>query len=110
MTVIVSLLLTIFIEALIVCGFASWRKKPAGRILAASVLANALTQSLLWGALNLFPGHYLIVLFVMEFFIWPLEGVLLHYFPASRLDWREALSLSLGMNLASFGIGWFLPI
>ena len=58
-TVIVTLLLTILIEGLIVCGFALWRKKPIGRILAASVLANLLTQSLLWGALNLFPESLL---------------------------------------------------
>jgi hypothetical protein len=97
-------------EGIIVCGFALWRKKPTGQILAASVFANLLTQSLLWGALNLFPGHYLIILFVMEFFIWALESAILYYFPGTRLGGREALLLSLGMNLASFGIGWFLPV
>jgi hypothetical protein len=106
----VSLPLTILIEGVIACGFAFWQKKPAGRILAASLLANLLTQSLLWGVLNLFPNHYLLTLFTTEFFIWPLESLLLHYFPGTRLDRREALSLSLGMNLASFGIGWFLPV
>jgi hypothetical protein len=80
------------------------------RILAASVLANLLTQSLLWGVLNLFPGHYLITLFVAEIFIWSLESAILRYFPGTRLAWREALALSLGMNLASFWIGWFLPV
>jgi hypothetical protein len=108
--VIVTLPLTIFIEGIIVCGFALWRKKPIGRILAASVLANLLTQFLLWGVLNLFPGHYLITLFVMEIFIWLLESAILYYFPGTKLDRRAALSLSLGMNLASFGIGWFLPV
>lgn len=106
----VSLPLTILIEGIIACGFALWQKKPIGLILAASILANLLTQSLLWGVLNLFPGHYLLTLFTAEFFIWLLEGVLLRYFPGTRLDGSEALSLSLGMNLASFGIGWFLPV
>jgi hypothetical protein len=108
--VIVTLFLTIFIEGIIACGFASWRKKPIGRILAASVLANILTQSLLWGALNLFPGHYLLTLFMMEAFIWPLESAILRYFPGTQLGWCEALIFNLGMNLASFGIGWFLPV
>ena len=107
---ILTLSLTILIEGVIVCGFALWRKKPAGRLLAASVLANLLTQSLLWEALNLFPGQYLSTLFVMEIFIWLLESASLHYFPGSRLKGREALSLGLGMNLVSFGIGWFLPV
>jgi hypothetical protein len=108
--VIFTLPLTICIEGIIVCGFAFWRRKPVGQILTASVAANILTQSLLWGMLNLFAAHYLITLFVMEALIWPLESAILYYFPDARLDWREALSLSLGMNLASFGIGWFLPV
>jgi hypothetical protein len=46
---------------------------------------------------------------VAEVLIWLLESALLYFFPNTRLTWPEALSLSLGMNLASFGIGWFLP-
>ena len=107
---IITLLLTIFIEGIVVCGFAFWWKKPVWRILVASVAANILTQSLLWGTLNLSPGHYLITLLVTEIFIWPLESAILYFFPDTRLNWREALLLSLGMNLASFGIGWFLPV
>lgn len=107
---IITLPLTILIEGIIACGFALWQKKPAGRILAASVVANILTQPMLWGALKLFPHAYLLTLFIMEFFIWLIESVILHYFPATRLIWREALYLSFAMNLASFGIGWFLPI
>lgn len=107
---IVTLSLTVLIEAIIACGFALWRKKPLGRILAASVVANILTQSMLWGALKLFPHAYLLTLFTMEFFIWLIESALIRYFPGTQLTWREALLLSLGMNLASFGIGWFLPV
>jgi hypothetical protein len=108
--VIFTLIPTIAIEGVIVCGFALWRKKPVGPILAASVFANLLTQIMLWGVLNLFPGHYLTTLFIMEFFIWILESAILYYYPGTLLGRREALSLSLGMNLASFGIGWFLPV
>ena len=105
-----SLPVTIVIEGLVVFGFARWRKKPAGRLVLASVLANVATQTLLWLALNLFAGHYLATLLVAEALIWPAEAGALYYFPGTRLDWKEALLLSLGMNLASFGLGWFLPV
>jgi hypothetical protein len=108
--VIITLSLTILIEGIIACGFALWQKKPVGRLLAVSVLANILTQSMLWGALKLLPHAYLLTLFTMEFFIWLIESAIFRHFPGTHLTWREALSLSLGMNLASFGIGWFLPV
>jgi hypothetical protein len=108
--VIITLLATIFIEGIIVLGYARWREKPAGRLFLISVLANLLTQSLLWGALNLFPTHYLATLFTAEGLIVVIEGAILYYFPGTRLARIEALWLSLVMNLSSFGIGWFLPV
>jgi hypothetical protein len=108
--VIKSLTFTILIEGIIVSGYSLWQKKPLARILLASVIVNFLTQSMLWGVLNLFPDHYLITLFTAEVFIWLIESVFLVFFPGTQLDWREASLLSFGMNMASFGIGWFLPI
>lgn len=105
-----SLPVTVLIEAMVVLGYAAWAKKPAGRLLAASVVVNACTQSALWLALNAFPGHYLGTLFVMEALIWPAEAAGLYYFPGTRLGFWEALLLSLAMNAASFGLGWFLPV
>lgn len=107
---ILTLLVTILIEGIVVCGFALWQKKPIGHILLASIIGNILTQSMLWGVLKLFPYNYLPTLLSMEFFIWLIESAILRYFPVTQLNWREALALSLGMNLASFGIGWFLPV
>jgi hypothetical protein len=75
-----------------------------------SICINLLTQSLLWIVLNLFFRQYLITLIIAEFFIWVLEGSLLYFIRANRLRFGNALLLSLGMNLVSFGIGWFLPI
>lgn len=80
------------------------------RLLVASLLANLLTQSLLWVALVLAPTHYLATLFVMEFLIWLIESAILHLYPGSWLGWKEALLLSFAANLASFGMGWFLPV
>jgi hypothetical protein len=105
-----TLPLTLVVEGIIVTGYARWQGKPLVSLLLTSVLANLLTQSLLWATLNLFPEHYLITLFTAEMLIWLLESALLHLVPANRLAWREALLLSLGMNAASFGIGWFLPV
>ncbi len=107
---IASLLATIFIEGLVVLSYAFWKHKPAARLLLASLLANLLTQSILWVVLNLFFAHYLIALIISEVCIWWMESGILRFFPASRLNWQEAILLSLGMNLASFAIGWFLPI
>jgi hypothetical protein len=39
-----------------------------------------------------------------------IESFLLYHFPANQLSLQEAALLSLTMNLASFGFGWFLPI
>lgn len=105
-----SLLVTIFIEGVIVLAYALWREKPVGRLLLTSLLANILTQSMLWVVLNLFFAHYLSALIISEIFIWLIEGLILRLFPGNRLRWREAILLSLAMNLTSFGLGWFLPV
>ncbi len=105
-----SLLITISVEGVIALAYASWKTKPAGRILLASILANAVTQSLLWVVLNLYAAHYLTALFTSEIVIWLIESAFLRLFPGNRLAWKEAVLLSLAMNLASFGLGWFLPV
>jgi hypothetical protein len=108
--VILSLLITICIEGVIVLAYAFWKAKPAGSILLTSILANAVTQSLLWVVLNLYAAHYLTALFTSEIAIWLVESAFLRLFPGNRLAWKEAILLSLAMNLASFGLGWFLPV
>lgn len=105
-----TLLATIFVEGALGIGYSLWQKKPVAAILVTSVVANLITQSLLWSALNLFFSHYLATLFIAEPLIWLIEGFLLYSIPANRLHFDEALLLSLGMNLASFTLGWFLPI
>lgn len=106
---IVTLFITILVEGIIVSGYSIWRKKPLRPILFTSVVANLITQSLLWIVLNLFFQHYLITLVAAELLIWLIEGGLLYTIPANHLDLREAILLSLFMNLASFVLGWFLP-
>ena len=107
---IVTLFITIIIEAVFVIGYARWREKPARPILLTSICINILTQSLLWIGLDLFFRHYLIALIVAEVFIWGIESILLYSILASHLSSKEAILLSLGMNVSSFALGWFLPI
>ena len=71
---------------------------------------NVLTQSLLWVLLNLFFSDYRITLWIAEIFIWLLESFALSIIPVNQMNYRNALQLSLGMNLMSFGLGWFLPV
>jgi hypothetical protein len=105
-----TLFITIIIESAVVIGYSLWRKKPVRPILYTSLCINLLTQSLLWIALTLFFRHYLIALLTGEILVWIIESLWLYAVPANRLRFREAIFLSLGMNLASFALGWFLPV
>ena len=106
----ITLSITIFTESLVVLGYCFWRKKPVRSILATSICANLVTQLFLWGLLRLFFQQYIKVLLIAETLIWLIEGVALYAVPTNRLGWRDALLLSLSMNLISFALGLFLPI
>ncbi|HXD10868.1 MAG TPA: hypothetical protein VN653_12460 [Anaerolineales bacterium] len=105
-----TLSVTILIEGIVCLGYSIWQKKPSLAILLTSILANLITQSLLWISLDLFFQHYLATLWVAEILIWIMESALLYGFRVNHLSPLEALGLSLLMNLSSFGIGWFLPV
>lgn len=107
---ILTLFLTLIIETFVAAGFCHWRRKPFKSIFLTASIANLLTQSLLCLVLNLFYRHYLPALFIAEILIWLVESAALRLVPSNRLSWREAALLSLAMNLASFGIGWLLPV
>ena len=107
---IFTLLVTIIVEAVVVMGYSLWGRKLLLPILLTTILANLITQSLLWIVLNLFFQHYLVSLYSAEILIWIIESLLLYRIPANQLYLREAAILSLSMNLASFAFGWFLPI
>jgi hypothetical protein len=105
-----TLLLTIILESLVVLGYSFWRGKPTRPLLCTSICINILTQSFLWVGLNLFFRHYLIALMVAEVLIWGFESILLYAVPANQLQVKDAMLLSLSMNLLSFAMGWFLPV
>jgi hypothetical protein len=107
---IVTLLITILIEGIVIIGYSIWHEKPLYPILLTGTCGNLLTQSLLWIVLKLFFRNYMMTLMVTELFIWMLESFLLYSVSANRLRFTNAVLLSLGMNLFSFGLGWFLPV
>ena len=107
---IATLAITILVESAVVAAYASWRQKPLKHLLASSLCANLFTQSFLWASLQLFPDHYLATLFIAEICIWGMEALFLYFYPYNRLKLHEAIVLSLVMNLASFSIGWLLPL
>ena len=105
-----TLSITFLVEGVVCLGYSIWQKKPIGSIFITSIFVNLITQTLLWVTLSLFYQHYLPTLLVAEIFIWVIEGYLLTAMRVNQLKVGEALSLSCMMNLASFGIGWFLPV
>ena len=107
---IATLSITIIVESIVAGSYALCCKKSIIHLLFSCLLANLLTQSLLWLVLQVFIQHYLIILFIAEFLIWIIESAILFLYPYNRFRFSEALGLSLAMNLASFAVGWFLPV
>ena len=107
---IVTLAITIVIESIVSAGYALWRKKPLIHLLLSSIIVNLFTQSILWFTLSTFPRHYLTTLLIAEICIMGIEGIILYLYRYNQLKPGEALALSLVMNLASFTLGWFLPV
>ena len=107
---IYTLLITLLIEGVVVLVYSAIRKRPAGDLLRVSVIINVFTQIILWIALEIFFRYYLTTLIAAEILIWLVESFLIHRLSKERLSLSNAVFLSLCMNLASFGIGWFLPV
>jgi len=107
---IVILAITIVVEGAVVAGYSIRWKKPFRSLLFTSIGVNLITQPFLWIVLTLFFRHYLIALLVAEILIWISESVLLYSVPTNQLGVPDAVLLSLSMNLASFALGWLLPI
>jgi hypothetical protein len=105
-----TLLVTIVVEGIVVFGYSVWRGKPLVPILLTSIIANLITQFLLWIGVNLFYQQYLSFLFIAEILIWVVESLFLYRVPANQLGLQEAFLLSFVANLASFGLGLFLPM
>lgn len=104
-----TLLVTILIEGSVVLLFCAIKKKTVGSILLASFVVNLFTQTILWVWLGIFHRFYISALLIAEIFVWLIEGLLMGKLSNGKLNYQAAFGLSLYMNLASFGIGLFLP-
>jgi hypothetical protein len=107
---IATLTLTIIVEGVVVLAYCIWRRKPLLSLLITSVVANIVTQSILWVMLNTFYRYYLAALLICEVFIWLFESLLIYLPHKNQLTIKNAALLSLYMNSLSFGVGWFLPV
>lgn len=105
-----TLLVTLIVEGAVAVGYALWCGKPLFSITLTGASVNLGTQFLLWMVLNLFFHHYLLALLTAEILVWLVESVVLCCWSANRLRFTDAMRLSLCMNLASFTLGWFLPV
>ncbi len=78
------------------------------------VVVNLISQPLLWiiaAMASAFWGVPLIlIVLLLEVGVWLLEAAMLRLLLTQHLCWRDALQLSLFMNLVSFGIGLFLAL
>jgi hypothetical protein len=108
--VIATILITIGVEGLVCAAYGLRFRKPVAALLLSCLVANLVTQPILWLILTTFYQHYLATLFVAEQMIVVIEALLLYLIRFNQLRWQEALILSLVMNLASFAAGWFLPV
>ena len=105
-----TLTFTLLIESMVIAGYAIRQKKPLIHLLTSGILANLVTQPLLWAALIFFSKAYLATLLIAEACIWGIEALILFVYPLNRLTLRQAMIISLAMNLTSFSIGWVLPV
>jgi hypothetical protein len=107
---IYTLPITIILEGLVIIGYCKRSGKPLLPILVTSMIANILTQSMLWAGLTVFYQDYVVVSGIAEVLIWLVESFLLSLPPKNELKLSDALRISLVMNLVSFGVGCFLPV
>lgn len=109
--IVVSLGITALVEALVALLWCRKNRKPTRSILLTSLAGNILTQAGLWTLLLMIAvRRYWAILLTAEVGIWAVEGLLLAVIPTNHLSLREALRLSLWMNLISFGVGLMLPV
>lgn len=101
-----TLLLTLLVEGV---GLVLWNKikrRAWANILLAFLMGNLLTQGLLFAGLRLSPFPYWPTLLGLELAVLVLEAA---GYRAAGLPIKEAIGLSLALNLASFGTGLALP-
>lgn len=102
---------TLIIELLLAGFYALKRKASQLSTLTLVCLANVITQFAFWIVLNTYAAHNeLLLTFGLEIIIWGIEALVFYLPQRDNIKFKEAALLSLVLNLASFGMGLFLPI
>lgn len=105
MSALAALGLTLAVEAPLVAWAGRRLQRTWGRVLLAGLLPSLLTHPLAWRAWErLGPQDYQQGVAIIEIAVWLVEALLLKLI--LRLQWRQALLLSLLANAASFAAGW----
>jgi hypothetical protein len=106
-----GLLFTLAVEMALAAGYAIWRKRPLALLLTIVWMMNLITHSLLSlgiGELFYLLGAGIVWTLASELVIWLVEAGILAIALRKQIRFREALLLSLVLNVASFGIGMLL--
>jgi hypothetical protein len=104
--------LTILIEGTLLAIYTTYRKQPRLIPLTLNLTGNLVTQLVLWFMLtNSNPGGMGWILFLLaEAVIVFIEAAILYWPQPSQITIKQALSISLILNLVSVTIGLLLPI
>lgn len=105
-----SVPLTFLIEGLLVLFYARRRAHSPAVLLTGALLANLLTQPVFLFLLVFRVNMPFLWIVIAELCIWLVEAGVLHLTQRKTLSFKEALALSLLLNVISFGLGLLLPI
>jgi len=101
-----SLPATMAVEGLLALVYAALRRRPKVSLVSVVLLVNMVTQPALWLLVNLsIPISPYLLLAAGEVVIWLFEAGVLYITQRRSLSPLESLSLSLGLNAASFLVG-----
>ena len=103
---------TLLVESTIGLLHSIIRKLPKVRVFAIILLANLITQPMLWFVLAATEGMgiTLTLMIILEIAIWLVEALILYFTMRDQMSLIEALGLSLLLNGASVLVGVLLPI
>jgi len=101
-----AFLLTFSIECLTFLPFA--RGIGAPRALGAVLLVNAFSLPVVWFVISFMIRDFLVYAFSSELFVIISESILLRML--LPISYKRSILAALTMNLASFMVGWVLPI
>jgi hypothetical protein len=107
-----TFLATLLVETAVGLLYSIFRKLPKVRLLTIILLANLITQPLLWLVLASTEGMGITfrVMVILEILIWLVEGLILFFTMRDQFRLIESLGVSFLLNGASILAGFILGI